>query len=125
MGSHSSRDQRFADVLTNPLIRDGSLRAPENRHLQNELSIARRINGGGNSACVKSRSGTNANDYSCNEDVRARILHFTRTRHAGFNDHFPCEKLREVEGFLRDHETPRRLLISALREHKEGCATRL
>ncbi len=74
---------------------------------------------------MKSRRGTNPNDNSCNEDVRARILHFARTRHAGFNDHYPCEKLREVGGFLRDHETPRRLLISALREHKEACATKL
>ena len=47
------------------------------------------------------------------EPVRARILHLSRTRYAGFNDHHLCEKLREVEGFQLGRETLRRLLRSA------------
>lgn len=44
------------------------------------------------------------------EQVRARILHLTRTRYTGFNDHPLCEKLREVEGLSLGRETLRRLL---------------
>lgn len=47
------------------------------------------------------------------EPMRNRILHLTRTRYAGFNDHHLCEKLCEVEGLSLGRETLRRLLRSA------------
>ncbi len=48
--------------------------------------------------------------------VRKKIVQFSRSTYAGFNDHHLCEKLVEHEGFSLSRETLRRLL----RQHGLG-----
>ena len=74
--------------------------------------LKRKFRSGGAAAMAHAGRGR-ARPRRLPASVRQRILHLSRTRYAGFNDHHLTEKLCEVEGIRIGRETLRQLLRAA------------